>query len=70
MTDLVFHKFFLITYTGFRLRQCHQIAVLHLNILKLPHERYSPAKHPKHHVSEVHLIGYAYKKKQQIDLQE
>ena len=31
-------------------------AVLHLNLWKLPHGRYSPAKH---HVSEVHLIGYA-----------
>ena len=56
MTDSVFHKIFLITCTGFRLRQRHQTAVLHLNLWKLPHGRYSPAKH---HVSEVHLIGYA-----------
>ena len=56
MTDWVFHRIFLITCTGFRLRQRHQTAVLHLNIWKLPHRRYSPAKH---HVSEVHLIGYA-----------
>ena len=56
MTDSVFHKVFLITCTGFRLRQRHQTAVLHLNLWKLPHGRYSPAKH---HVSEVHLIGYA-----------
>ena len=56
MTDSVFHKIFLITCTGFRLRQRHQTAVLHLNLWKLPHGRYIPAKH---HVSEVHLIGYA-----------
>ena len=56
MTDSVFHKVFLITCTGFRLRQRHQTAVLHLNLWKLPHGRYSPAKH---HVSEVHLIEYA-----------
>ena len=56
MTDSVFHKIFLITCTGFRLRQRHQTAVLHLNLWKLPHGRYSPAKH---HVSEVHLTGYA-----------
>ena len=56
MTDSVFHKIFLITCTGFRLRQRHQTAVLHLNLWKLPHGRYSPAKL---HVSEVHLIGYA-----------
>ena len=56
MTDSVFHKIFLITCTGFRLCQRHQTAVLHLNLWKLPHIRYSPAKH---HVSEVHLIGYA-----------
>ena len=56
MTDSVSHKIFLITCTGFRLRQRHQTAVLHLNLWKLPHVRYSPAKH---HVSEVHLIGYA-----------
>ena len=56
MTDSVFHKIFLITCTGFRLRQRHQTAVLHINFWKLSHGRYSPAKH---HVSEVHLIGYA-----------
>ena len=73
MTDSVFHKIFLITCTGFRLRQRHQTAVLHLNLWKLPHGRYSPTKH---HVSEVHLNGYAsyfnkkIKFKQQIDLQE
>ena len=56
MTDSVFHKIFLITCTGFRLRQRNQTAVLHLNLWKLPHVRYSPAKH---RVCEVHLIGYA-----------
>ena len=56
MTDSIFHKIFLITCTGFRLRQRYQTAVLHLNLWKLPHGRYSPAKH---HVSEAHLIGYA-----------
>ena len=56
MTDSVFHKIFLITCTGFRLRQRHQTAVLHLNLWKLPLGRYGPAKL---HVSEVHLIGYA-----------
>ena len=57
MTDSVFHKIFLITCTGFRLGQRHpQTAVLHLNLWKLPHGRYNPAKL---HVSEVHLIGYA-----------
>ena len=56
MTDSVFHKIFLITCTGFTLRQRNQTAVLHLNLWKLPHVRYSPAKH---RVCEVHLIGYA-----------
>ena len=51
-----FRKLFLIACTGFRLRQRQQPAVLHLNLWKLPHRRYSPAKQ---HVSEVHLIGYA-----------
>ena len=56
MADSVFDKIFLITCTGFRLRQWHQTAVLHPYLWKLPHGRYSPAKH---HVSEVHLTGYA-----------
>ena len=56
MTDSVFHKTFWIICTGFRLRQRHQTAVLHLNLWKLPHGRYSPAKY---HVSEVQMIGYA-----------
>ena len=62
MTDWVFHKIFLITYTSFRLRKRQQTTVLRLNLWKLPHRRYSPAKH---HVPEVHLIGYASNFKKQ-----
>ena len=52
----VFHNIFLITCTGFILCQRQQTALLHLNLLKLPHRRYSLANHL---VSEVYLIGYA-----------